>query len=103
MVTTTVLSESEQNQPLSNPGVQYMLDVARKVTGRNYQVHEIFHYRRRWWQLKPRRVRTYVGLLVHVGGILDWQLITSARNDDAIIAYLDGVCSGYDLGAKKEK
>lgn len=92
MVATTTLMDYELNQSSSDSEIDRVLEEARRVSGKDWQVVVTVHNDKRLFT-KDRVFKTWM-LCVHIGGCLPWQVITCANDRDTIFAYLAGVVSG---------
>lgn len=110
MTCTTFLHDGELNQPLPDPEAQSLLDEVRKLSGENWQVVPLPPRRS---GLFRRKVPTYYGIYVYVGGMGPWQQINfwSGSADtrssinlyqplDVIAAYLLGMLGGLYKGQR---
>lgn len=94
MPITTFLHDSELNQPSGDSELDELLEEARRLSGRNYQVvkHQV-----RVWHLWPRpgsRCADRFYLYVEVGGVGPWQWMSSIQNIETVRAYLLGIING---------
>lgn len=92
MVATTTLMDYELNKSSLDSEIDRVIDEARSVSGKDWQVIVTVHHDKRLFA-KDRVFRSWM-LCVHVGGFLPWQVITCANDRDTVFAYLAGVVSG---------
>lgn len=92
MVATTTLMDYERNKSSMDYDIDTIIDEARRVSGKDWQVTINVHRERRMF--RKERVSRHWQLLVHVGGCLPYQVITCAYDRDTVFAYLAGVVSG---------
>ncbi len=101
---TTLLHETDLNQPLPNVEVQQVLDQVRAATMKDWQVVPITTRSRKWWNKKQTG---FYGVYVYVGGLWPWQQINFFSSDsdtsinpdvtlDVVAAYLTGILVGVD-------
>ena len=98
MTCTTFLHDGELNQSLPDPECQQILELARKHTGKNWQVVPVQVSRRRWFR---RHTATLYGVYVYVGGCGPWQQINFFKENSewSINLYVPlEVVAAYFLG-----
>lgn len=76
MTCTTFLHDSELNIPLPDAECQHILHLARKHTGKDWQVVPLRIRRCKWFKVKTE---TLYGVYVYIGGIGPWQQINFFR------------------------
>ncbi|MFP3979125.1 hypothetical protein [Marinobacter sp. KMM 10035] len=101
MVATTTLMDHQLNRSSLDAEVDYIIDEARRLSGKDWQVIATVHRDQRLFR-KPR-VYWRWQLLVYVGGCLPWQVITCAKDRDAVFAYLAGVVSGVMAQRRRDE
>lgn len=92
MVATTTLMDHELNKSTHDPEVDRLIEEARRVSGKNWQVIVTKHRDERFFA--PTRISKNWQLCVYIGGCLPWQVITCAKDRDTVFAYLAGVIAG---------
>lgn len=94
MVATTVFLGVE-NAPTGDFELDSLLAELRDKSGKNFQCDVIDYHEPRFLR-KSVRITQYT-LMVHVGGVLPWQILSCASGEDAkpakayIIGYLSGL------------
>ena len=92
MTCTTILHDWELNVPTSDDELNNILEEARRLTGRNWQVIETVRTTGAlWWKEKVYGYSVYV----EVPGVFNWQQIISASGNLFVArAYFFGVIAG---------
>lgn len=94
MPITTFLHDAELNQPTGDDELDELLDEARRLSGRNYQVVTRRAVERHGFLgLRSRNV-TRTSLYLEVGGVGPWQWLSSTQTVETVRAYLLGLING---------
>jgi hypothetical protein len=99
MACTTFLYDSELNYKFKNKELQDVLDEARKITGRNWQVVPLEVTVRKSFFKKEKQ--TLYGVYLYVGGFGPWQQINfyNEHSESSINLYVSlDVVIAYFLG-----